>query len=111
MWLLQLLLDAGAHVEGSAVNSGEDNYTETPLQLASAAGKLRAASARSVSCYPRITTTNSHVGQKKYQRGRTVSWLLEKISIFFISKTLVGTLTGLAASYSCRHVWQELDGH
>lgn len=38
---LQLLLDAGAKVEGS-VEHGEENYSETPLQLAAAVGKLAA---------------------------------------------------------------------
>lgn len=36
----QLLLDAGAKVEGS-VEHGEENYSETPLQLAAAVGKSR----------------------------------------------------------------------
>lgn len=36
----QLLLDAGAKVEGS-VEHGEENYSETPLQLAAAVGKNR----------------------------------------------------------------------
>lgn len=35
----QLLLDAGAKVEGS-VEIGEENYSETPLQLAAAVGKI-----------------------------------------------------------------------
>ena len=37
-WLFQLLLEHGANVEGS-IESGDDNYTETPLQLGAAAGK------------------------------------------------------------------------
>lgn len=36
--LSQLLLDAGANVEGS-LQDGMENYTETPLQLVAAAGK------------------------------------------------------------------------
>lgn len=39
----QLLLDAGAKVEGS-VEHGEENYSETPLQLAAAVGKRRCLS-------------------------------------------------------------------
>lgn len=34
---LQLMLDARANVEGS-LQDGMENYTETPLQLAAAAG-------------------------------------------------------------------------
>lgn len=60
MCLLQLLLDAGAHVEGSAVNSGEDNYAETPLQLASAAGKLHATMARNHGTLCLLLSQNKH---------------------------------------------------
>ncbi|CAH1257296.1 ABTB2 [Branchiostoma lanceolatum] len=41
--IAQLLLDAGASVEGSAHQCGE-NYTETPLQLAAAAGHFELVS-------------------------------------------------------------------
>lgn len=41
-WLLQLLLDNRANVEG-ALQDGAENYTETPLQLAAAAGKHTAS--------------------------------------------------------------------
>lgn len=37
--LLQLLLENGAYVEGVA-KVGDDNYSETPLQLAAAAGSF-----------------------------------------------------------------------
>ncbi|XP_078273216.1 ankyrin repeat- and BTB/POZ domain-containing protein 3-B isoform X2 [Rhinoraja longicauda] len=41
--IAQLLLDAGAHVDGS-LGAGGENYSETPLQLASASGDLELVS-------------------------------------------------------------------